>query len=875
MGDDEVAVRIRSRSDRPAFPTYIEVPVRVPIGLWRLGRALALGGAFALVVVLLVRPGTGLAICWKLVVPALPIVWLTMPGLWRNLCPLAAANQMPRALGFTRGARPPRIMTRFAYVVGITALFVLIPMRKVLFNRSGTATAVLLMTVLGLALLGGLIFKGKSGWCSTVCPLLPVQRLYGETPFVTVRNAHCEPCLGCAKNCYDFNPTVAKLADLDDNDQRFAAPRRFFAAAFPGLVIGFFSMPDVPEQSTAWVYGQIGLSVAVSIAVYTAVETFSSASAHQLTSLFAAAALNAFYWFNLPTLVDTIGSSPPDAVLTPLTWVGRISVVATTIPWLVRTFAKERHFVPRGVAVIAPAGLGAIREHATHDVAVTLEPGGHALSVVSGTSLLESIERSGLHIETGCRMGLCGADPVRILEGRSSLSPCGNDEASTLARLGWADDVRLACVAQVHGPCVVSLSPERASPAPLEPTPAGSPGAPRWRVVVIGNGVAGTTAAMRARELRPDCEIDIVGAEPHRLYNRMAITRLIHGRSAMQGLYLQHEAWSETYDVSCWMNTRARDIDVDARTVSLATGDVLGYDALILATGSTSATPDIAGFGLPGSFTLRQAEDAIAIRGYLQEHGVRHAIVAGGGVLGVEAAYALFKLGVETTLLAQSPSLMPRQLDEAGARLVERYLDTLGITVITGVAPRSVMGDGRVAGVALSERRSLEGGLFLACVGVVPDLELARLAGLNINHGVVVDVRMRTSDRNVYAAGDVAELDGVVAGLWPESAKQGDVAAQNAVGGEVEYRASVPTTLLKVGGIDVASIGRINGEPTVRLAMPASDEGRYRRIFAENGRAVGAVLVGHPGDVSTVQRAIEEGHDVSELLEELGDAPAR
>jgi NADPH-dependent 2,4-dienoyl-CoA reductase/sulfur reductase-like enzyme/ferredoxin len=868
----DVDVAITLRRERPAFPNYTQLPIRVPIGAWQVARAGTLAAGVALCVVLVLQPDTGLKLFWGLLVPALPIIWVVLPGLWRNLCPLATSNQVPRVLGFTRALKPPAVMSRFAYVFGIAAFFVLVPARKALFNRSGTATAVLLLVVLGLAFAGGLFFQGKSGWCSTVCPLLPVQRLYGETPFLLVRNSHCEPCVGCAKNCYDFNPKAAKLADLHDDDAQYAAPRRFFAAAFPGLIVGFFSMPNVPAQSIAWIYGRIALFVAASVAVFSFGETFVSVSAHKLTAVFAAAAFNAFYWYSVPILVDTVGGSPEGDVRNVGVWAGRSVVFAITIPWLVRTFAKERQFLAANLAapVVAPAGLGALRSRTAGSPTVTFQPDGPDVAVVVGTPLLDVIEGAGLAIEAGCRMGTCGADPIAILDGAECLSPVHSDEASTLGRLGLAANTRLACQARVHGACVVSLAPEPAQVRWAPPAPPSAADPTVRRLVILGHGIAGATAADHARRLHPDCQIHLVGAEPHRLYNRMAISRLIYGRSAMQGLYLLPDAWYDDNGVTCWLNTRARAVDVESRTVALATGETLSYDRLIIATGSRSVVPPVPGIHLPGSFTLRLAEDAIAMRAYAQEQDVHAAVVAGGGPLGLESAYALRKLGLETTVLERGPWLLSRHLDEAAARVVERYFDALGITVVTDATAQAVTGVARVEGVFLTDGRELDCRLFLACPGVVPNVELARDAGLLTARGVVVDARMRTSDPFVYAAGDVAEFGGELVGLWPQSARQGEVAAANAVGVDAAYAAKPATTLLKVVGLDVASIGRCHTTPAdVVIALADDQAARYRKLIIDEGRLVGAILVGYPRDIPAVQSAIEDARHVSAVLDEL------
>jgi len=195
--------------EKVIFPNYTQIPTKVPLKVWHLFRALSITFAVFIVLILFLYPDKGLFIIWKLLFPLLPIVFLFIPGLWRNICPLAALNQLPRLFGFSRGLNPSNRIKEYGYVIGISMFFILASSRKVVFNESGIASAFLIFSALTFAFIGGIIYKGKSGWCSTICPLLPVQRLYAQTPFVTVPNSHCKPCQGCAKNCYDFNPSVA------------------------------------------------------------------------------------------------------------------------------------------------------------------------------------------------------------------------------------------------------------------------------------------------------------------------------------------------------------------------------------------------------------------------------------------------------------------------------------------------------------------------------------------------------------------------------------------------------------------------------------------------------------------------------------------
>ena len=863
----------------PVFPNYTQLPTRVPMRAWYVARVVTVTGVLGLTVLLIVRPEIGLPVFWGLIVPSLPLVWLTAPGLWRNICPLAAANQTPRLFGFSRAATPPAWLSRYAYIIGFVIFVLLVTGRKWLFNDSGMATAVLLLTVLVAAAFGGYLFKGKSGWCSSVCPLLPVQRLYGQTPFATVPNAHCRPCVGCTRNCYDFNPAVAQFADLADDDPDYVGYRRLFAGILPGLVVAFFTIPDVgPRTSVAEVYGLTAIYLLISLGAYYALDAFAPLTKARITALFGAVAISLFYWYGLVRVREALDALTGVLVPEVVAWLGRGGVIALAVVWLVRTGRREDVYDAQS-STLQPArvgGMEALKRHAASSSGkpeVTFDgPDVRRVVVDSPRPLLDIAEQIGLLLEAGCRMGVCGADPVAILAGADNLSEVGTDELGTLDRLGYATNTRMACMARVLGPVSVSLEPQEERPEDAGGLPDSFDESVR-SVVVVGNGIAGVTAADHVRRRHPDCEIHVIGREVHHLYNRMAISRLIYGRSAMHGLYLQPEEWYDKKRITCWLNTRASRIDRERRVVVLATGEELRYDRLVLATGGYSWVPPIESFGTLGTFVLREAHDAASIRGFAQEHRTTRAVVAGGGLLGLEAAYALLKLGMHVTVLEVAARLLPRQLDERGSALLREYLEGLGLHVVTDATATRVSGSPRLQAVHLADGRELPTDLLLVAAGVRSNVELARDAGLEVDRGVVVDDEMCTSDPAIFAAGDVAQHNQQVYGLWPPAVDQARIAGVNAVSVDdrSRYQGSTPVTMLKVVGVDLLSLGRFDaadGETEVVLDDPETE--RYVKLVIDaHGRVVGGILLGHPELAPAVTAAVREARDVSGEVERL------
>jgi NAD(P)H-nitrite reductase large subunit len=391
------------------------------------------------------------------------------------------------------------------------------------------------------------------------------------------------------------------------------------------------------------------------------------------------------------------------------------------------------------------------------------------------------------------------------------------------------------------------------------------------RVVIIGNGAAGMAAADEVRRQSPTVAIDVVAKEDHPFYNRMAIGRLLYGRSALDGIYLVPPDWAEKKKVTLWLNTQASAVDLKKKEVLLGIGETLTYDKLIMAQGSRAMIPPAPGTDLPGCFVLREASDALAIRRWRQERASNNAVVVGGGVLGIEAADALKHLNLNVTILQRDERLMNRELDKRGSEIVAKFLDGIGIRVRTKAQVAEVTGQGRVQEVALQSGEKIPAEIYLAAAGIAANAELAREAGLKVERGVIVDRAMRTSDPDVFAIGDVAELPGERGGLWSVSNAQASVAAAAVFGQVAAYSAPSTLVTLKLEGIDVKGFGLTepNSDKQEVIADAEEPENIHRKLIVENGRIAGAVFVGPPGIGKHIGPAIQKNADLTPILDEL------
>jgi len=231
--------------------------------------------------------------------------------------------------------------------------------------------------------------------------------------------------------------------------------------------------------------------------------------------------------------------------------------------------------------------------------------------------------------------------------------------------------------------------------------------------------------------------------------------------------------------------------------------------------------------------------------------------VTGAGLLGLEAAHSLHELGLRVTVLERGERLLGKQVDARCSELVHAHFEALGIEIRYSSAAACLPPGDRASAVRLKDGTSLPCDVFLAAVGIRPNIELAAVAGLAVNRGVLVDDRMQASVPGVFAAGDVAEHNGMLLGLWPIAAKQAEVAAVNAIGGDERLIAEVPATILKGVGLDVAAVGRTEPGPG-DLVIVTEDQGRYRRPVLTEGHVCGAVLLGHhPQDLAAATTAVK------------------
>lgn len=427
------------------------------------------------------------------------------------------------------------------------------------------------------------------------------------------------------------------------------------------------------------------------------------------------------------------------------------------------------------------------------------------------------------------------------------------------------------------------------TPAATETTDRGEP-ADRLhaveRIVIVGAGMAGARLAEELRRTDPGGErlaVTVLGEEPEEPYNRIMLSHVVAGGLGDPSeTRLKPAGWWGRQGVDLRTDAAVTALDRDRRRVMLTSGEAIGYDRLVLATGAAAALPPIRGAAddegraAPGVHRLRDAADCRALSARLEAVDGPIALV-GGGFIGLEVACALTRGGRDVTVVHPRPWPMDTHLDEGAGRVLSRALDGLGVRVVTGARGA----EWSEAGLGLDDGRVVPAATLVLSAGTRPRTALAAGSGLEVGRGIVVDAGLATSDPRVYALGDCAEVDGRVSGLVGPAWDQARALAARLTGGAAAAPGGgAEITRLKAHGVDVVALGALAedvyapGTDVTCVSEPG--RGRYARVDVRDGRVIGAVLVGHPEPVGALTQLYEHAlpvpDDVSAVI--LGRAPA-
>jgi nitrite reductase (NADH) large subunit len=398
----------------------------------------------------------------------------------------------------------------------------------------------------------------------------------------------------------------------------------------------------------------------------------------------------------------------------------------------------------------------------------------------------------------------------------------------------------------------------------------------KMKLVMIGNGMAGVRTLEELLKISPDLyDITVFGAEPHANYNRILLSPVLAGEMTLKEIMLNDLDWYAANNITLHLNKKIVKIDRLAKKVIAADGTEADYDRLLMATGSNPFILPIPGVKLDGVITYRDIHDTNAMIDAAAHY--KHAVVIGGGLLGLEAANGLKLRGMNVTVVHLMEWLMERQLDRTAAGMLQQSLEAKGLHFLLKTQTAKIVGNsddgkgGRVRSVRFMDGSELAADLVVMAVGIRPNTELAESAGLYCNRGIVVSDTMQTYDPRIYAVGECVAHRGIAYGLVAPLFEMGRVCANHLANfGIGRYQGSVISTKLKVTGIDLFSAGDFSGGgDTEEIVLHDSVGGVYKRLVLRDNRVIGSVLYGDTVDGAYYFQLLRDKQNIHEIRDHL------
>jgi nitrite reductase (NADH) large subunit len=388
------------------------------------------------------------------------------------------------------------------------------------------------------------------------------------------------------------------------------------------------------------------------------------------------------------------------------------------------------------------------------------------------------------------------------------------------------------------------------------------------RYLIIGNGVAGARAAVKIRERDPEGDIHIFTEEAYPFYYRVRFPELVAGEVTINEITIHNKEFYQRKKISLHLEDPIVDASIDKREVKSRQGRSYAYDLLLMATGGNAFVPPIQGSKKKGVFTLRTMKDAIEMKAFSEK--VNQAILIGGGLVGLETGGALLRRGIKVAVIEYNPRILPRQMDPQGAQILQTKMETMGFSFFLDGQSEEILGEDQVEGVRLKDGRVIEGQMAIISAGVRPNIDLAKKMGIEVKSGILVNDRLETNMKDIFAAGDVAEHRGRVYGIWPAAQKQGEIAGINMAGGNESYEGTVVSNTLKVVGIDLTSSGEIDPEGKLECVVRSDREKcSYCKVTFKEDKIVGCILLGETKGKTELLSAIEKHADIREIKASL------
>ncbi|NLV75442.1 MAG: NAD(P)/FAD-dependent oxidoreductase [Tissierellia bacterium] len=383
------------------------------------------------------------------------------------------------------------------------------------------------------------------------------------------------------------------------------------------------------------------------------------------------------------------------------------------------------------------------------------------------------------------------------------------------------------------------------------------------KYLIIGNGIAGLSAAKEIRKKDANGSITMVSSEPYLTYYRLRLTECLYKECNEEEMLVNNKEWYEENNIEVILNKIVEKLDTKNNRIRLDDATEIQYGKLLIATGSRPFIPPVAGKYKQGVLALRTLKDLNYIKNYFRTKN--NITVIGGGLLGLEAAWALKQLGKEVNIVEFAPYILPRQLDEELSNKLEDRLIEEGFNLYLNSQATEILGGIVANGIKLDDGSEIKTDAILFSVGIRPNLDLIRDTEIEFNKGVIVDKNLKTNIDNIYAAGDVIEVNGKIIGLWTSSNEQGKIAGKNMAGENLNYAEPSPYTSLQLGEIKLFSIGNINEYDEIYEYIW---EEVHHKLFVKDNILSGAILFGDIKDMGKVKTGVENKMDIDKYLED-------
>lgn len=388
------------------------------------------------------------------------------------------------------------------------------------------------------------------------------------------------------------------------------------------------------------------------------------------------------------------------------------------------------------------------------------------------------------------------------------------------------------------------------------------------KILIVGAGPAGVSAAETIREQNHQIEIEILSSEPYPPYSPPAmIDHFLHGSKAH---FWKGQDWPERLEVRYRNGCEAAKINPDSATVSLANGERIPYDKLLIATGSRLYAP-LEGSDLPGVYNFKSLSAAEQLVQEVTQKTARSALIVGAGFIGMEIALLLADLGVDVTQIEMQDQVMGRMLNDETAKVALDRMRDRGVKVLLNIKAAAFVGDDRARAVRLESGEIMEADLLIAATGVKPNLEWIAGSGIDHGWGITVDDRMKTNAENIYAAGDAVEVEDPLTGetfvhaIFPNAVEQGKTAGLNMLGLSIEYAGPKRMNSLKHLGIPIMVVGLKEGDEVLHSAK----DGSLRTLYIQDHRLVGYQLVGDIRGAGLLHQFVSQKRDIRPFKDQL------